>query len=149
MKTIDKTNEHIIKTVAEIFSEKGFENLNGLGNLSKVFFTNSEIETIFFSTNLKDLLTKNAIQIHLAVFTPKVNNATIEKMKQVAKSLVSNIDQFAIGTYAGKDHTHIAIYTNNDFLGRDDKFDVKFRELLNESFFKKDGIVDQIKLLEP
>lgn len=145
LQTIKEADDFIIRTIEKIFLEKGFENSNGLGNPSKVFFTSADVNGIFFSTNTKDLLTKNILQIHLAAFTPMVNDKMVDNMKQIAKTCVENIDLFAIGTYAGKDHTHITIYTNKNFLSKEDQFDVKFRGLLDELFFKKDGIIDQIK----
>ncbi|MBS1489058.1 MAG: PD-(D/E)XK nuclease family protein [Bacteroidetes bacterium] len=147
LNVIDITNADIANTILEIFKAKNFENFNGIGNLSKVFYRSAEIDSIFFSINTKDLLLKNTVQIHLAAFTAKLNDQLIDEMKSTTKSLVSNIDLFTVGTWADKEHTHITIYTNKKFLNRNDKFDTRFRELLDDFFFRKDGIVSQIKSL--
>jgi hypothetical protein len=146
LETIGKTEEFILSTIADIFSEKGFKSFNSSGT----FFKNDENEKIFFAARINDFLNKNTLSLYLVVFTPKVNSELIEKMKQVSKSVINNVDsQYEIdGIYSGKDHTHIVAYTNKNFLGKDDKFDIKFRQLLDEFFFKKDGIVDQLKRLE-
>ena len=115
-----------------------------------MFFISDENEKIFVAARINEFLNKNTISLYLVAFTPKVNSELIEKMKKISKSVIDNLDsQYAIdGVYSGKDHTHIVAYSNKNFLSKDDKFDIKFRELLDEFFFKKDGIVDQIKGLE-
>ncbi len=146
LETIGTTEEFILSTIADIFSKKGFKCFNSSGT----FFKNDENEKIFFAARINDFLSKNTFSLYLVVFTPKVSSELIEKMKQVSKSVINNVDsQYSIdGIYSGKDHTHIVAYTNKNFLGKNDNFDIKFGQLLDEYFFKKDGIVDQIKRLD-
>ena len=146
LETISKTDDYMLKTIAEIFSEKGFKSFNSSGT----FFINENNEKIFFAARINDFLSKNIFSLYLVAFTPKVNSELIDKMKQVSKSVINNEDsQYAIdGIYSGKDHTHIVAYTNKNFLGKDDKFDIKFRHLLDDFFLKKNGIIDQLIKLE-
>ena len=145
LQTIDETNKSILETVANTFRDNKFE----VSNTAGTFFSNEYFPQIFFAIRINDFLSQNNLTLYLVAFT-KGNEKLIQELKTISKSVISNSDsQYSVdGIYSGKEHTHIVQYNNKNFISKDEDFDKKFEKLLNQFFFKENGIIDQIKSLE-
>lgn len=137
LKKIDEANSFAVQTIDGFFKNKNFRNSNGLNNKSRLFFTYNEKEELFFAINIDKLLTDNTLVVHLALFTPLV---TTEKVGEIKRKLSFRNSKFEIGSYSGSDHSHLLIYTDNDFLKKNEKFETRFEELLDNNFFNEGGV---------
>lgn len=137
LKKIDEANVFATQAIDSIFQSKNFRNSNGLNNRSKLFFTYNENEALVFAINIDKLLTENILVVHLALFTPLV---TTEKIEEIKRKVTFGNSKFKTGSYSGRDHSHLFIYTDNNFLNKNEKFEVRFRELLDNDFFTEGGV---------
>ena len=137
LRKIDAANEFAMQSIASTFQSKKFKNSNGLTNRSKLYFISEENEALLFAINIDKLLTENTIIVHLALLTPLVE---IEKIEEIKRHLTLKNSKFKTGTYSGVDHTHLFIYTDNNFLNKNEKFETRFQDLLENDFLNEGSV---------
>jgi hypothetical protein len=141
LRSISESENFINRTMADFFSEKEIEKSSG------GFYISKSLEGIYFWPDIKKLITENRLIIYYGVIMKGYREEEIENLKQTLKEIISRLDKgyFEMGKYMGKDHAHLVVYSNLSFLNAGDKFDEKFRKLLDQHFFNEDGIVEATK----
>jgi len=144
---IKEADNHIRKTIKDSFTRK--ENFKCI-NETKLFFASDDIKDIFIAVTPDKLLSQNTLSIFLVAILTKDNGEWVEKVKQIARSETKNANEYykIDGIFVGHDHVHIIAYTKDNFMDKDDKFDLKFENTLDEFFFKDNGIIEQLKRLK-
>lgn len=147
LQKMEEANKFIVTQVVDALKKYDFKNINGLANPARLFFTWEAIPSIVIAVNTEKLLTENRLVIHLAILTYEVTPEIIDDLRTLVASRVNilNSANFQAGTYSGKEHTHLLVFTDTNFLQPGENFDSKFKQLLTTELFVDNGVFDQIK----